>query len=137
MMNSPKSLIRTPLAVAGKAFCLGILCASMVCGTPAIAGTTTYQYDSLGRVIKVTYPDSKQICYAYDSAGNRTQVKRQATGTCTVAGSTLTSSLTAETMFAAQQSGQLEAMSGTTTATDDMVITDDAPVVNDIPADGN
>lgn len=55
----------------------------------ATAGNTTYQYDALGRVVKVTYPDAKQICYAYDAAGNRTQVKRQATGTCTATGSVL------------------------------------------------
>jgi len=53
-----------------------------VYGGSTCAGNTTYQYDALGRVVKVTYPDSKQICYQYDAAGNRTQVKRQATGTC-------------------------------------------------------
>lgn len=60
-----------------------------VSATSVNAGNTTYQYDVLGRVIKVTYPDSKQICYDYDPAGNRTSVKRQATGTCTATGSVL------------------------------------------------
>ena len=55
----------------------------------AKAGTTSYMYDTLGRIIKVTYPDAKQICYQYDKAGNRTQVNRAATGTCTPATITL------------------------------------------------
>lgn len=33
----------------------------------------TYSYDQLGRIIAVTYADGKQIVYAYDAAGNRTQ----------------------------------------------------------------
>lgn len=87
------------------------LCASLLSLTPAtvLAGTTSYQYDTLGRVVKVTYPDAKQICYTYDAAGNRTQVKRQATGTCTVTGSTLTtSSLTTETTSEAATVSQSE-----------------------------
>jgi YD repeat-containing protein len=94
----------------------------------AIGGTTSYQYDSLGRVIKVVYPDLKQICYTYDSAGNRTQVKRQATGSCTVTGSTLTSSLTAEKMFAAQQGNEQLVVSESAipdaTAADSQIATD-------------
>lgn len=53
------------------------------CASSVSAGNTTYQYDALGRVVKVTYPDSKQICYQYDDAGNRIKVQKQATGTCT------------------------------------------------------
>lgn len=71
---------------------VGIICAGAMLTPPAFAGNTTYQYDTLGRVTKVTYPDNKQICYAYDPAGNRTQVKRQATGTCTPPAITLTTS---------------------------------------------
>jgi YD repeat-containing protein len=36
--------------------------------------TTTYGYDALGRLVSVTYPDGQTINYAYDAAGNRTQL---------------------------------------------------------------
>ncbi len=97
---------------------------------PVTAGTTAYQYDALGRVIKAVYPDLKHICYAYDSAGNRTQVKRQATGTCTVTGSTLTSSLTAESLFAAQQNSELNLDGGAVTAVEGQISTNDATTVD-------
>ena len=101
MRNSPQIVVKQGLAKASKLAFTTVLCACAVLASTALAADTTYQYDSLGRVIKVTYPDSKQICYSYDAAGNRTQVKRQSTGTCTVTGSALTSS--AAIMAAAQQ----------------------------------
>ncbi len=58
--------------------------AAMVAGlvlagtSPAFAGTTTYKYDALGRVIEVDYPDGSIVQYAYDAAGNRTQTTRHA-----------------------------------------------------------
>lgn len=36
------------------------------------SGQTTYEYDSLNRLTKVTYADGAQILYYYDANGNRT-----------------------------------------------------------------
>jgi YD repeat-containing protein len=48
------------------------LAASVFISTPASA--TTYEYDALGRVWKVTYDDGSSVEYHYDAAGNRTTV---------------------------------------------------------------
>lgn len=40
----------------------------------ANAGTVTYKYDALGRVIEVIYSNGTRIFYTYDKAGNRTKV---------------------------------------------------------------
>lgn len=39
---------------------------------PAQAGSATYSYDSLGRLVKVVYSNGAVITYTYDAAGNRT-----------------------------------------------------------------
>ena len=41
-------------------------------GQAALAAT--YEYDELGRVIKVTYDDGSVVEYEYDEAGNRIEV---------------------------------------------------------------
>lgn len=44
----------------------------------AASASTTYTYDSLGRISTATYDNGKQIVYTYDPAGNRSQVVTQA-----------------------------------------------------------
>jgi len=52
------------------AVCLGTLLFAAI----ALADTTTYTYDALGRLIKVTsIPTGAVVTYSYDAAGNRTQ----------------------------------------------------------------
>ena len=36
------------------------------------AGSSTNEYDSLGRLTKVTYSNGVVVTYVYDAAGNRT-----------------------------------------------------------------
>ena len=38
------------------------------------SGSVTYTYDALGRVVSATYATGQTITYAYDDAGNRTQM---------------------------------------------------------------
>jgi len=66
------SILKKAAVIAAVAGALGGLV------SPAFAGTTTYKYDALGRVIEVDYPDGTKVFYQYDAAGNRTQTTRQA-----------------------------------------------------------
>lgn len=40
----------------------------------ATAADVIYEFDGLGRLVKVTYPTGKVIAYVYDAAGNITSV---------------------------------------------------------------
>jgi hypothetical protein len=40
----------------------------------AVAATASYEYDALGRLTRIGYPDGKRVIYRLDAAGNRTQV---------------------------------------------------------------
>jgi RHS repeat-associated protein len=45
--------------------------AGMVTSVSDATGPTGYTRDALGRVTRITYPDSKQVSMTYDAAGNR------------------------------------------------------------------
>jgi len=46
------------------------------------AGTTTYTYDALGRLVGESYACGSSITYTYDAAGNRTATSATAPGVC-------------------------------------------------------
>lgn len=48
---------------------LGLI--SIAVNSPVAAGSVIYLYDSLGRVVKVSYSNGVVISYVYDAAGNR------------------------------------------------------------------
>ena len=48
--------------------------------TREAAAQTTYKYDALGRLRRVTYADGSTVDYVYDEAGNRSQVVRTGPG---------------------------------------------------------
>lgn len=51
-----------------------VITAMAIASFSAPAWSITYQYDALGRLVKVVYDDGSWVQYAYDAAGNRTVV---------------------------------------------------------------
>ena len=62
----------------GKIAIVVLATGALLAAASAHAGTTTYQYDALGRVIEVDYPDGSKVLYTYDAAGNRTRITHHA-----------------------------------------------------------
>src|SRR4051794_29628482 len=56
------------------AYILPWLCLGFLVASPANAGSISYTYDALGRLVTVTDPTGVVTAYTYDAAGNRTQV---------------------------------------------------------------
>lgn len=61
------TFLRNVVAAAGAS-------ASVLIAGAALAGSVTYTYDTLGRVIRAAYSSGVVIVYTYDAAGNRTSV---------------------------------------------------------------
>ena len=57
--------------VKGKEIFILVFILCLLYASIGFAGTVTYQYDSLNRLIKAEYPDGSVIQYTYDAAGNR------------------------------------------------------------------
>lgn len=66
-VSSPAALIRS----IGKLLVTGI---AVLTASAAFAGSVSYTYDNLGRLVKATYSNGTVITYTYDAAGNRTAV---------------------------------------------------------------
>ena len=71
-------------------------------------GTTSYLYDNLYRLTRVTYPGGEQVTYAYDPMGNRTSLVSTVGGTTSYAYDAADRLLTAgATSFAWDDNGRM------------------------------
>lgn len=50
---------------------------------PTVTYTMSYNYDPLGRILNMTYPDGEVLTYTYDAGGKPTQVSGKRNGTTT------------------------------------------------------
>ena len=76
MRNKRKLIIACGVAgIAGLAVLVAASTRS-VAVTAATAGSVQYNYDSLGRIVRDSYP-ANTATYTYDNAGNRTQSTMQ------------------------------------------------------------
>ena len=51
-----------------------IVACCLITGLATAQYTTTYEYDSLNRLVKVDYPNGQRVEFAYDVLGNRTNM---------------------------------------------------------------
>jgi len=68
--QAPQGLLRSPFTIAFVAFVAILLSIPAV---SSFAGTATYYYDDLSRLIRVEYDNGTKVEYSYDAVGNRTQ----------------------------------------------------------------
>lgn len=55
------------------AFLFTLIAIGALAGSAAADAMVTYQYDALGRLTSISYPNGTTVTYTYDAAGNRTQ----------------------------------------------------------------
>jgi YD repeat-containing protein len=105
-----------------------------VASLPTVAGTLNYEYDALGRLQEVRYPDGSIVSYTLDPAGNRTEAATRTppgiplsitvpssstTGSYSISWGAASGTLTAYELYEATNSnfsGQVLAYSGTGTS---------------------
>jgi len=68
------------MKLSRKGICASGLALVVLAPTSLLAGTVSYDYDALNRLIGVTYPNGTEIQYSYDPAGNMTHKTVIATG---------------------------------------------------------
>jgi YD repeat-containing protein len=74
------AVIKGAAGMPHMASALGLAALIGVAASHSAAGTVTYRYDALGRVLSAAYPDGNCTAYQYDAAGNRSQYTSGASG---------------------------------------------------------